>query len=97
MEGFRGSAVSSSFPFLDCDVNYCRVEFGAILCYFYICDRTSILGESTKVIRSISAVELFHSRKFMFASYMFKVVPDLLFIFIFFISVSDTIMYFLSS
>ena len=26
-----------------------RAEFGGILFYFYICDRTSLLGESTKV------------------------------------------------
>ena len=26
-----------------------RAEFGGILFYFYICDRTSVLGESKKV------------------------------------------------
>jgi hypothetical protein len=30
--------------------NSCRSEFGAVLVYFYICDRTNILGESTKVL-----------------------------------------------
>uniref|UniRef100_K3YNW4 Cas1p 10 TM acyl transferase domain-containing protein n=1 Tax=Setaria italica TaxID=4555 RepID=K3YNW4_SETIT len=44
---------------LICRLTISRFEFGIILVYFYICDRTSIFAESKKVrIKSILLLNL---------------------------------------
>lgn len=36
--------------------NSCRAEFGGILFYFYVCDRTDIFSDSTKVPLSFPVI-----------------------------------------
>jgi len=33
--------------------SFFRSEFGLLLAYFYLCDRTNLFGESTKVLYSL--------------------------------------------
>ncbi|KAF5944782.1 hypothetical protein HYC85_018859 [Camellia sinensis] len=49
-------------------------EFGAILVYFYICDRTDLLGESTKVLflmyHYFAATEIYNAIRIFIAAYV---------------------------